>query len=670
MSDDTKSDASVHQRQLLDVLFRQNRFQDILTLAQNSQTNNNPHHIPADLAAACALALNRHEEGCFYLKQMVQMSPCDGYAHFLLGNSLNKLRLFDQAEKHYLEAVRYAPNNFEVYNNYANFLHQQSRPSEAEAFYRRALNLCKTIPSLYNNFGAFLKSQQKLSEAEAYYLKAIELSPGYVDAHFNLANLYLETQQPIKAENYYFNVLRLDKHNHRAFNQLAMVYTELNKWVEAEQCYKAILEHKPSWPEGHYNYGKFLEIRNRFSEASEHYREALSLKPTYGEAYFHLGRLLDHDDKIDEARVLYLKALEWNPHDVNALNNLGLLYIQLKQWSHAEECLRKAVALKNNHSKICYNLSLLLLLLGHFKEGWSFYEARCDPTMEECLTTIPSLSFAQWRGENMKGKSLLVLHEQGYGDVIQFARYLALLKMKGAKHITVVCQKSLKTLFQTMKTADHVLSSDERDKITEHDYWTFIASIPQYFTTSIKSIPSLTPYFTIPLAREKKWDQLLPKKGFKVGLFWKGSLNKRNDQRSLASIETLHPLWSIPGVTFISLQKGHGEQEALSPSPHKPMLHLGSDIQDFLDTAALIKNLDLLICVDTAIAHLAGALGKSVWVLLPYVADWRWMMEGSDSPWYPSMRLFRQKQRGQWNPVVDLVRNELKKAVASPLKHK
>jgi hypothetical protein len=270
----------------------------------------------------------------------------------------------------------------------------------------------------------------------------------------------------------------------------------------------------------------------------------------------------------------------------------------------------------------------------------------------------------RWQGESLVGKSLLVWMEQGFGDEIQFCRYLPLLKAQGAAHITLVCHPPLKTLLETLAGVDAVLAvDDEASELRPHDYWSLLLSLPYQFRTDLGSIPAAIPYLAVPAAAGQRWAGRLADAPINVGIVWQGNPRHLSDhERSLPSLATLAPLWDIPGIRFVSLQKGRDEA---ATSPGQAIVALGPMLQDFAETAAVIAQLDLLISVDTAVVHLAGALGKPSWVLLPaYKTDWRWLRHRPDSPWYPGvMRLFRQRQRGDWGLAVLELRDALRQWV-------
>ena len=425
----------------------------------------------------------------------------------------------------------------------------------------------------------------------------------------------------------------------------------LGRYDLAEKYLRTAIQVQPGYAEAHYNLGKLLKEFKRFAEAETAYRQAIALKPMDPDAHYDMGALLKEFKRFAEAEAAYRQAISLNPGYAEAHNNLGNLLLELRRFEEAEAAYRQISAIK--YVGVQWNLSLLLLRLGRFEEAWPLYEARYHQENKRRITRLPSLSFPQWQGESLTGKSILICPEQGFGDEIQFVRYAPLLKELGVSKLTLGCKPPLKALMQTAAGVDAVFTGG--DFLLSHDFWTFPLSLPLHFHTTLETIPATLPYLKVDPECIEHWRSRLPSSGFRVGLVWKGFGGHKNDaNRSLPGLSTLAPLWSVPNVAFVSLQKGQGEEEALQPPEDQPILNLGAEIRDFADTAAIVSKLDLVICVDTAIAHLAGALGKPCWVLLPAVGtDWRWLHERPDSPWYPGvMRLFRQETPDDWPGVM------------------
>jgi Flp pilus assembly protein TadD len=433
----------------------------------------------------------------------------------------------------------------------------------------------------------------------------------------------------------------------------------------AEACFAEALRIAPDFAEGHANFGLLLARLGQRHKAEMHCRRSLDLNPAYSQTHLNLGVLLAEDGRFDEAEAAYAQAIALNPFAPAGWSNLGVLYACNGQEAEAEHCYRKAIALDPDYAKAHFNLAYLLLRRGDFAEGWARLEWRDWYTALAAQLTAP-----RWQGEALAGKSILLGIEAGHGDMIQFCRYAAVLRQMGAARVGMLCHPALKTLFAGLDSVDEVIALDEPLPPSGWDYWTPPLSIPYHCGTRLDSIPAAIPYLHAAPDCVKSWAAQLPQARLRVGLVWKGNPHFENDaERSLPSLALLQPLAAVKAagnVHFISLQKGAGEDEAMqAPGALRPV-NLGPWLKDFADTAAVIMNLDLVITVDTAVAHLAGALGKPCWVLLPdFKTDWRWLRGRIDSPWYPgSMRLFRQQRAGDWEPVIAEVGEALEQFVA------
>lgn len=426
----------------------------------------------------------------------------------------------------------------------------------------------------------------------------------------------------------------------------------------AEECFRQALALVPNSGEVLANLGLLRKQNGAVVEAEDYYRRAIALLPDNVQLHLNLGVLLMERKRFAEAEEVYLQSLRLAPDSPAAWTNLGVLLAGLKREDEAERCYRTAMGLDDSYSKAHFNLSYVLLRRGHFEEGW-----RCLERRERPCVLDKHFIFPRWRGEVLRGKSLIIGFEAGQGDMIQFCRYASVLKAMGASRISVTCHRGLRTLFESLSGADEVLSFPEDVPASGWDFWSPPLSLPYYCQTRLHNIPASIPYLKADPAKVAEWSPLLPPSGFKIGLVWKGNPNFENDEdRSLPSLDVLAPLGAVSGVHFVSLQKGQGEEDAQRPPAGLRLLPLGSALRDFADTAAIVTCLDLVISVDTAVAHLAGALGKPCWVLLPdHLTDWRWLTGRTDSPWYPKgMRLFRQPSGGSWSKVIAAVLEALK----------
>ncbi|MEY2632508.1 MAG: hypothetical protein RIR00_1162 [Pseudomonadota bacterium] len=391
--------------------------------------------------------------------------------------------------------------------------------------------------------------------------------------------------------------------------------------------------------------------------AEAHWREALALQPEFSDAWGNLAILLRESGRLDQAADCYRKALQRQPGNPEFHYNHGILLRDQDQPAQAEAAYRRALQLKPDHHQAAWNLGLLKLSQGDYAAGWPLYEARLHPGRPEAITP-PRLPFPRWQGQDLRGKRLLILPEQGLGDEIQFARFIPQLKARGARSITLLCHPALRSLFLSLPGVDAVHPGPKLPPDVRHDYWSHALSLPRWLGCTLAQLPGTMPYLRAPDSHRDYWQRRLAGcSGRRIGLVWRGGTQHHHDtSRSLPALASLRPLWSVPGLSFISLQKGEGENEARAAIASQPLLHLGSELVDFADTAAILEQLDLLISVDTAVTHLAGALQRPAWLLLSRQhTDWRWLQERDDSPWYPqSHRLFRQ-QVGEngWKGAVE-----------------
>ncbi len=528
-----------------------------------------------------------------------------------------------------------------------------NRLEEAIACYRRAIELNPRYAEVYNNLGFVLQFQNKLDEAVACYRKAIEYNPDLLQANRNLGLALLSLEQSDAAEISFLKVVELDPEHAEALQSLGVIAGQRGDFAQAETLLRRAIKLRPDYAEAHSNLGIVLQRVGQFDNAVASYRKALKIKPDLADAHSNLGFVLQELGQFHAAVASCHRALEIKSDLADAHCNLGLALQELWQIKAAEASYRKALKFKPDYVEANLNLGMLLLSLGRYAEAWPHYEYRYSSKLIKPSCEMPNLPYPQWQSESLVGKSLLIWPEQGFGDYIQFVRYAELLKDRGVSRLTLVCNQPLKALLETVAGVDDVIT--ELPTIP-YDYWIFPLSLPLHFATTLDNIPCAVPYLHALPERIEQWRDRLPK-GLKVGLVWKGNPEHKNDaNRSLPGLSTLAPLWSVPGVSLISLQKGQGEDEAKDSSADQPIIPLGSEIGDFADTAAILAQLDLVICVDTSIAHLAGAMGKPCWVLLPTVGlDWRWLRDREDSPWYPSVRLFRQKEAGKWDDPVERI---------------
>lgn len=403
--------------------------------------------------------------------------------------------------------------------------------------------------------------------------------------------------------------------------------------------------------------GNLLMEQGDADGAESCFRIALTLAPHFGEAMTNLALLRERAGATDEAEQLYRHALPLLPDSPALRSNLGVLLACAKRETEAEQCYRAALALDAGHRHARFNLSYVLLRQGRMEEGWACLEARTIPAPLGEYFHAP-----RWSGEAIAGKSIVLGFEAGHGDMIQFCRYLPMLKKMGARRVALVCHPALTRLFRTLEGVDELYAWDEPVAADGWDFWGMPMSLPYCCGTRPDTIPAPIPYLTATPSDIARWRTRLPQAGLRVGLVWRGNAHFENDaQRSLPSLDLLAPLGHVEGIRFVSLQKGPGQRDALQPPAGLTLLPLGERLEDFADTAAVVAQLDLVISVDTAVAHLAGSLGTPCWILLPKRRpDWRWTEGRADTPWYPrGTRLYWQSTAGDWSAVIALLVDEL-----------
>jgi Flp pilus assembly protein TadD len=538
-----------------------------------------------------------------------------------LGTAIQEQGKLDEAIKYYRDAVAARPNYAEALSNLANALRLKDQPTEAIETLKRAAAIRPDIPEIHYNLGLALQSNRQFDEAAGAYRQALALRPQYPDAFNNLGNVLEETGQ----------------------------------FEEAIGIYREVLKLRPDLPEAHNNLATALKQTGQLDEATAEYRQAIMLRPNFVEAHSNLG---------------------------NALGEAGLL-------DEAESTFQKALAIQPDYHEAAWNLGLLRLLQGDFERGWKAYEARNHLAMRLTPSEETKRVFREslWQGEELHGRRILLLGEQGLGDTLQFIRYATLVASRGGR-VLLYCQPRLRKLLTGQIGIEQVVPIGE--ELPAFDFCCPLMSLPYVFGTREGTIPANVPYLRADPALVDVWrkrveaaneDMETRRRGcahastnllaasprlrvsasspLRVGLVWAGNPTYRNDRNRSIPLAALSPLESVPGVRFFSLQKGEASKQAQNPPAGMETIDWTSELNDLSDTAALVQNLDLVISVDTAVAHLAGALAKPVWLLLPLTPDWRWMLGRSDTPWYPTMRLFRQPRRGDWQTPIDQIAAEV-----------
>jgi hypothetical protein len=397
--------------------------------------------------------------------------------------------------------------------------------------------------------------------------------------------------------------------------------------------------------------GNLLTRLERHAEAEQCFRHALSLEPNNARLLFNLGNLYLRADRVEEAVAAYRAAIAADPQYFDPYHNLGHAYNELGRPADAEACFRKGMELRPDDFNPHMSLGMTLIAQGRYQEGWREYQWRLHDKVQ-----LPSRGFTQpaWQGESLAGKTLLLSSEQGAGDAIMFMRYLPLLLAQGGK-VIVECLPPLRRLFEHIAGPERVVLKG--DALPDFDTYVAPIDLPLYFDTTVETVPAEVPYLPWPTPEQDPALRLDAPSGRRIGLIWAGNPSHRHDRwRSIHDVKLLAPLFDVPNTVFYNLQFGaRGEDFDKAGMGHR-IVRLGDErIVDFWNLAGFVRQMDLVISVDTAVCHLAGALGVPTWTLLAHGGEWRWMTEREDTPWYPTMRLFRQKARNDWPELIQRV---------------
>lgn len=492
----------------------------------------------------------------------------------------------------------------------------------------------------------------KYEQAEKIFLQIIEQDPNNDVVYKNLGNAAFNQGKLEEAETYYKQGLSLSPNDAITYYYLAIVLHQQDKLEDAIACYRQFLSVNPNSSEALNNLGNAFQRQGNFEEAIACYQKSLTLDANDALTYNNLGSAFKAIGKLEEALTCFQQGLILEPNNAEAHNNIALFYEEQRQYEKAISYYDRTIEIEPDYVNARWNRSLMLLRSGNFQSGFVEYEWRWRREQ----TPPRSLPKPVWDGSNLEGKTILLQAEQGMGDMIQFIRYVPLLVQRGGR-VIVECHPPLVRLLAGVAGVEKVLAIGET--LPEFDVYIPLLSLPRIFGTTLETIPVSVPYIYPVESVSFKLDRS-DKSRLKVGLVWAGNPAHQDDRKRSCSLSHFLPLLNIPDVAFYSLQKGPKSAEITEICSQLSLDDLSSQLDDFAVTAAVVVQLDLVITVDTAVAHLAGALGKLVWVLLNYNPDWRWMIAREDSPWYPTMRLFRQNRSGNWEEVLERVAKELK----------
>lgn len=529
--------------------------------------------------------------------------------------------------------------------------HAQGRLQEAENIYRQILQNAPDQPVALHYLGVIFHQRGDHDTAVDLIAKALAVKPDFAEAHCNLALALQQLGRGEEAVASYGRAILIEPNFAAAHCNLGVALHALERQEEAVESYNRALALKPDYAEALSNRGNVLTDLGRLEDALDSLQRALDLNPNYAKALNNLGNVLRLQGHLEKAAESYAKALTLSPNAAKTHCNLGAVQYQLGQLDEAVASFHRALSLEPGHAETHINLGYYQLLTGDFQNGWENYGWRWH--VKDFALQHRRYQEPMWDGSSMEGKKIYIYPEQGLGDCIQFVRYLKLVEERGGRVIFESPAK-LEALFQDIEYVESVVTAGH--SAPPFDCHASLLDLPGLLNTTLETIPSSGSYLRAPTSLTEKWrNRLGPHEGFRVGIVWAGNPKHNNDLSRSIPFEHLRPLLEMEEVEFYSLQVGERRNDIGAQEFDKKLNDLSNDLTDFANTAGVIEQLDLVISVDTSVAHLAGALGRPVWTLLPLIPDWRWLLDRADSPWYSSMQLFRQERFGAWNGVVENV---------------
>lgn len=577
-----------------------------------------------ETADLLARAVGWHQDGRLdeaeaAYRRILEADPRQADAHHLLGLIAFQRGRQDHARAAIARAIDEAPERALFHANLGRVCRAAGALHEAVAAWRRALELDPDQAEVLSDLGGALVHTGDLDGAEAACRRAAALAPGLAETHYNLGLALQARGHQRDAAGAFRQAARCRAGFADAHYHLGLALHEDGDLDGAAEAYRAALAGDPRLAEAHCNLGNVLRARGRADEAVACYERSLALAPDVAETHGNLGVALQDLGRLEEAGAAYDRALELNPDDAETRRNRAM-------W---------------------------LLLHGRFAEGWAEYEWRWRA--RALARWRRDFDQPSWDGSDLAGRTILVHAEQGLGDTLQFVRYLPQVAARGGR-VVFECQPPLRRLLDAVAGADAVVAKGET--LPAFDVHVPLLSLPGMLETTAETVPAAVPYLRAhPTAADRWRRRLAVAPGLAVGLCWQGNPAHVFDHARSLALDHLSPLWSVPGVRVYGLQMGAAGDQARHLPPSAPFEDLTAEFADgadlFSEDAAVMEALDLVVTVDTAVAHLAGALGRSVWILLPAVPDWRWLLDRDDSPWYPTARLFRQDRYGHWEGAVD-----------------
>ncbi len=610
-------------------------------------------------------AIQLHQSGAYadaekLYQRVLKTSPMHPDALHLFGLLLMQSGRPKESIPYLDKACKANPSIADYHNSLGEAYRNAGQLAEAQRSYQTALQRNPRHHMVYNNLALTLSQLGDQEGAKAQFQKALSLQPAYADGHFNYATLLQQQGELASAIEHFQEAAKLSPNSAYIWQALGNSQRDLGEYEQAIESYQRSLQLQPNHPNTLNNLGVCLIQQKRFADAVEILQKLLSLHWQLAEAHLNLGNALQYLDRSEQAIEHFQHCLQQQPDNLLALCNLGSAERSLGHIPQSIDYYQRALAIDADYADAHFGLAFSYLLQGDLAKGWPEYEWRWQSSnsgAEERDDQTP-----RWQGESLKGKRILIYSEQGAGDAIQFARFLPQLAAMGAE-VVLQCPASLSELLGNVEGVTSVI--DTHEDAPSCNYQLPIMSLPLLLDITLEKIPA-SPYLHIDPASHNIPLNGAKENTLKVGLCWSGSKLHINNHRRSMPAQYLS-CWQMEGIELISLQLADELEGEYLPSAELPLLTPMDRVSNYTDTAQLLSQLDLVITIDTSVAHLAGAMGKPTWLLLPYAPDWRWLLERNDSPWYPALQLFRQPQPGAWDKVAELVKQSLQRAVKDGL---
>lgn len=604
-----------------------------------------------------ALQKGHIEEAIRVLAKSLKIAPDQADVLNNLGNAYKDWHRLDEALDYYDQAIAVNPFHADAYFNRGLVLDSLNRLDEALASYDRSIELDSENLDVHFNRGITLQGLNRLDDALNSYQRVITLDPDYVYAYVNQGIVLRELNQLDQALVSYNHAISLYQNDDAIYCNQGNVLLDLNRLDEALASYEYAIYLNSKNLNAHYNRGIVLNRLNRFDAAIMSYDNALLIDPNYVDAYINRGIVLQNLQRLEDALACYDIAINIDQNHEGAYYNRGIVLQLLNRVDEALSSFNRVININPDNINANWGKSLIKLLMGDYIDGWRLYEWRW--LKNPLIRNNRQYSQPLWLGEQLlTGKTLFIYPEQGLGDYIQFCRYAILVKQWGAKLVLEV-PSALRSVISTL--CDQAVLVEAGQALPDFDYHCPIMSLPLAFNTTVETIPSPIPYLRIDQKKKAEWQQRLGENTkFRVGLVWSGSQAHISDSQRSFNVKTFLPLLELP-IEFHCLQKEIRTEDREFLATIGTIKTHHEYLNDFSDTAVLIELMDLVLSVDTSVAHLAGALAKNVWILLQYAPDYRWMLNREDSPWYPTATLLRQPAIGDWDSVIIEIKKRLNK---------